>query len=97
MLNDAQKKFLRGRAHPLKPVVMIASAGLSKSVTAELDSALNHHELIKVRVRVGDRAARDDLIRQICADHQADLVQGIGNTAVFYRKNTEIQGIVLPD
>lgn len=97
MLNLAQKKFLRGRAHPLKPVVMIASAGLSKSVGAELETALHHHELIKVRVRVGDRDARDSVIQAISDELGADLVQRIGNTAIFYRKNTETPGIVLPD
>ena len=76
---------------------MIASSGLSKSVNAELETALHHHELIKVRVRVGDRDDRDAVIRSISEDHGADLVQRIGNTAIFYRKNTETPGIVLPD
>jgi len=96
MLKDAQKKFLRGRAHSLKPVVLIGGSGLSDTVGAEIEQALASHELIKVRIRVGDRALRDEIIQRICKDRDAELVQRIGNTAIFYRANPELTGIVIP-
>ena len=46
---------LRAQAHSLKPVVTVAGKGLAPSVLEELDRALNDHELIKVKVAVGDR------------------------------------------
>ncbi len=61
-LKESQKKRLRGLGHALKPVVMLASAGLSENVNDELESALRAHELIKIKVRVGDRDMRDSLI-----------------------------------
>lgn len=86
-LNEHQKKFLRGLGHQLKPLVMVGDAGLSEPVLAEFESTLDHHELIKVRVRVGDREARDAIIGRLCAMSKAELVQRIGNVALLYRPN----------
>jgi RNA-binding protein len=86
-LTEHQKKFLRSRGHQLKPTIMIGDAGLSDSVLAEYESTLNHHELIKVRVRVGDRGARDEIIRKLCDDSSAQLIQRVGNVALLFRQN----------
>ena len=96
MLNEAQKKFLRGRAHSLKPVVWIGDNGLRETVAAEIEQALASHELIKTRIRVGDHDSRNEIIQRICQERAAELVQRIGNTAVFYRANPELPGIILP-
>ena len=86
-LTEQQKKFLRGRGHQLKPVIMIGEAGLSDAVIAEFESTLDHHELIKVSVRVGDRKARDEIIGKLCDDSSAQLIQRIGNVALLFRPN----------
>ena len=88
-LSEAQKKYLRGLGHQLKPLIMIGDSGLSDAVRAEFESTLSHHELIKVRVRVGDRDARNAIIEKLCADSTASLVQRIGNVALLYRANPE--------
>ena len=95
-LTESQKKFLRGLGHQLKPVIMIGDAGLTDAVMKELLATLEHHELIKVRVRVGDRSARDAIIDQICNDATASLVTRIGNVALIYQRNDEKPGIPLP-
>ena len=56
--SNEDKKHLRRLGHNLKPVVTIAAKGLSENVGAELDRALNDHELIKVKLAVGDRLAK---------------------------------------
>ena len=88
-LSEAQKKYLRGRGHALKPLIMVGESGLSDSLLAEYESTLDHHELIKVRVRVGDREARDVMIEKLCQDSRATLVQRIGNVALVYRANPQ--------
>ena len=95
-LSESQKKFLRGMGHRLKPIITIGSGGLSESVRKEFDSSIAHHELIKVRVRVGDREARDAIISALCDEHSAELVTRIGNVALIYRKNEEAPSIPLP-
>ena len=95
-LNEKQRKHLRGLGHALKPVVYVAEAGLSPSVMHEVRTALAHHELIKVSVRVGDREARSATVDQLAADTGAVVVQRVGNTALFYKRNPEKNRITLP-
>ena len=78
---------LRALAHKLRPVVTIAGKGLSATVLEELDRALNDHELIKVKVAVGDREQRDSVIATVCERSSAVLVQRIGNIATLLRAN----------
>ena len=95
-LSEPQKKFLRGLGHQLKPVIMIGDAGLTDAVLDEFTSTIAHHELIKVRVRAGDRNARDAIIDNLCQKGSAALVTRIGNVALVYRRNEEKPGIPLP-
>jgi RNA-binding protein len=100
MLSEAQKKYLRGLGHGLKPLIMVGDAGLSESLLVEFESTLAHHELIKVRVRAGDRKARDAIIEEMCARSGAALVQRVGNMALLYRENPDKKKkkkIVLPN
>jgi RNA-binding protein len=79
-------KQLRTIGHKLKPVVTIAGNGLSDSVKAELERALNDHELIKLKLAVGSREARSAVTEEICASLGAQLVQSIGNVVVILRR-----------
>lgn len=94
--SESQKKFLRGLGHELKPVIMIGDAGLSESVMSEFRSTIEHHELIKVRVRASDRETRDNIISELCQKGSAELVTRIGNVALIYRRNDENPQIALP-
>ena len=94
-LTESQCKHLRGRGHGLKAVVLVGSGGLTDRVLAEINGTLERHKLIKVRVRSGDRDARDPLIRQLVSSSAAELVQRIGNVALLYRA-AEKPTIVLP-
>lgn len=95
-LTERQKKYLRGLAHARKPVVTIADKGLSAGVVKELEAAIDHHELIKIKVRAGDRDERDSMIERACAQCGALLIQRIGNTATLYRPHAEKPKITLP-
>ena len=88
-MTENQRKHLRRLGHALKPVVMIGNAGLTDSVAAEIDTALEHHELIKIRVRVGDRKERDDVMSGIVERIRAELIQRIGNMVLIYRAAEE--------
>lgn len=85
-MNAANKKKLRAEAHSLKPVVMIGQSGLTDAVLAELELALNTHELLKVKIRA-ERGDRKLITEKICANSGAELIQSIGQIAVIYRLN----------
>lgn len=86
-VDQKQRRHLKGLAHHLKPVVMIGQHGLSEGVTAELEVALEAHELIKVRISAADRDQRKAMIGQICSQNGADFIHAIGHVAVFYRRH----------
>lgn len=88
-LSQAQKKSLKQRAHHLKPVVLMGQAGLTEGVMHEIELALNHHELIKIKVTADDRVARQQVIESICSQLEASLIQSVGHIAVIYRKRPE--------
>jgi RNA-binding protein len=96
-LTEAQKKYLRGRGHPLKPVILVGQAGFSTPLAEEFDRALTDHELVKVKVRGADRSGRDAIFARLAASASAELVQRIGNTGLFYRPHPERPRIMLPD
>jgi RNA-binding protein len=95
-ISEHQKKFLRGLGHQLKPVVTVGDAGLSESLLKEFSSTIDHHELIKVRVRAGDRETRDQIINDLCNKESASLVTRVGNVALIYRRNADKPKIPLP-
>jgi len=84
-LTNDRKKYLRSIGHTLKPVVIVAGKGLTDGVLAEIDRALNDHELIKVKLVVGEREIKKQLITEICNQAKAENVQTIGNILLIYR------------
>ncbi len=93
--SSKQIKYLRGLAHKLNPVVMTGQHGVTEAVIREIETTLNYHELIKIRLRCDDQSELLDLLSRITENVKAVLVQVIGHTAVLYRPSTE-RKIALP-
>jgi len=91
-LTSAQTKRLRAEGHrlKLKPVVIIGQKGFSDNLHNEIDAALSHHELIKMKIPALDKSTKRELGQKICSQHNAQLVQSIGNVIVIYRCNPDI-------
>jgi RNA-binding protein len=79
-------KQLRAIGHKLKPVVTVAGNGLNDNVVAELERALTDHELIKIKLAVGEREAKTAVTSEICERTGAQLVQSIGNVVLLLRR-----------
>lgn len=94
-LTGKQRHYLRGLAHHKNPVVSVSDAGLSASIMTEIDQALSHHELIKIKLRVGDRSDRRAALENICTKIGAEAVQEIGQIVVIFRAAPE-SAIKLP-
>ncbi len=87
-LTIPERLALKGRAHPLKPTVMIGNAGLTESVLKEIALTLANHELIKIRV-MADRPQREAMLLEICEKLDAASIQHIGKTLVVYKPSPE--------
>lgn len=94
-LTTKQRQFLKGLAHHLSPVVMLGGNGLTEGVLAEIDNALNHHELIKVKIAGADREVKQLIIDAIVRETKAVNVQTIGHVLVLYRQSDD-KKITLP-
>lgn len=94
-LTNSQRRYLRGLTHDLSPVVTIADKGLSDNVRAEIEQALEHHELIKVKLRA-EREQRTAWIEQIASKFRAELVHQIGQVACYYRRHPKKPKIAMP-
>lgn len=64
---------------------MVGAAGLTDGVRAEIDAALRAHGLVKVRVGIETRSARDDLFETLAETLDAAAVQHIGKLLVLWR------------
>ena len=95
-LSKKQIKFLRAKCHDLKAVIMLGQKGLTDEVLKELDIALTHHELVKIKLSVDDRDLRKQLIAKICQKSQSEEVQSIGKTLTVYRVNPDKAVIEFP-
>lgn len=92
ILTQQQIRSLKKQAHPLKPVVIIGQNGLSENVLNEINLALDHHELIKVKLAgMADKAERSEVSSEIEARLQTNLIQLIGQISTFYRANPKKQ------
>jgi RNA-binding protein len=82
-------KQLRAIGHKLKPVVTVAGKGLSDNVIEEIDGALNRHELIKIKLAVGNREAKTSAIEELCERTGAEVVQQIGHVVLILRRTAK--------
>lgn len=90
MLSRKQVSEYRAKAHHLKPVVIIGQNGLTDNVLSEIDTALNAHELIKVKVAGDDREQRMKWADMLCEGLDAQLIQTIGKIIILYRQKPDL-------
>ncbi|MEO9946238.1 MAG: ribosome assembly RNA-binding protein YhbY [Paraglaciecola sp.] len=88
-LSNKQKQYLKGLAHSLKPIVQLGNNGLTEGVMAEIEGAINHHELIKVKVPTDDKEEKSLIMDAIVREAGAVKVQAIGHTLVIYKPSDE--------
>jgi RNA-binding protein len=92
-LTSRQRKQLRGRAHPLEPIVQVGHAGVTEAVLRSVDQALTDHELIKVRLRSPEDKKGD--AERLAEGTSSALCGVVGHTVILYRPHPEHPSIEL--
>lgn len=98
-LTGAQRKYLRGLAHPMKPLVLIGQQGLTDAVVKAVDEALERHELIKVKFNEHkEKRQKQAMNDRIAAATGSEMVGMVGHIAIFFRyqPDAERRSIDLP-
>lgn len=88
MLTGKQKRHLRALGHKLKPLIQIGKKEIEDALIAEANAALDHHELIKVKLLEScmlDKHEASETMAEAC---QADIAQILGKTFLLYRAAT---------
>ena len=85
-LRGKQIRFLRAKAHHLKPIVIVGQNRVTANVIQHVDEALEQHELLKVRLRDAEKAESVEAASALVEGTHATLVQRIGHTIVLYRR-----------
>ena len=89
-LKGYQKKFLKARAHGLKPVVFIGQKGLTANLIESIQEALERHELIKVKfIEFKDRQQKLSTAEAVVAEVDCQLVGLIGHIIILYRQQSD--------
>ena len=90
-MTGKERAELRSECNRLKPTVHVGTEGLSGALTAALDDALRTRELVKVQLNPAADVTAREAARQLAGRVQAEVIQTIGKTATFYRKNPQLK------
>lgn len=95
MLNGKQKRHLRALGHKLKPLIQIGKKEIEAALIEETIVALDHHELVKVKLLESCLLDKHDASVTLAEACGAEVAQILGKTFLLYRPaKTPI--IVLP-
>ena len=89
MLTGKQKRFLRGLGHSLNPVITVGKGEISESLIHETVEALEHHELIKVKILESCLMDRHEVAGELAQACGAEVAQVLGRTFLLYRAASE--------
>ncbi|BEH10746.1 MULTISPECIES: ribosome assembly RNA-binding protein YhbY [Geobacter] len=89
MLTGKQKRHLRGLGHSLAPVITIGKGEISEALVKETDEALEHHELIKVKILESCLLDRHEAAEELASACGADVAQVLGRTFLLFRRAQE--------
>ena len=87
-LTGADRKFLRSAAHHLDPAVRIGKGGITDAVLQAVETALDDHELIKIKFMDFKKEKRA-LSEQIAEKSKSERVGLTGHVAILYRQNVD--------
>ena len=90
-MTGKERAELRSECNRLKPTVHVGTEGLSNALTEALDDALRTRELVKVQLNQAADMSAKDAARQLAGRVKAEVIQTIGKTASFYRKNPQLK------
>ncbi len=89
-LKGHQKKYLRGLAHSLKPVVLIGQGGIQGPVIKVIDEALAIHELIKIKFNEHKKKeSKKEMAATIENSTNSQMVGIVGHTIILFRQNID--------
>lgn len=88
MLTSQQRAKLRSMATLIDPIFQIGKNGIGDNQVADILTALDMRELIKITVLRNADASAKDMLLKVCERTGAEPVTAIGNKIVIYKRST---------
>jgi RNA-binding protein len=89
MLTGKQKRHLRALGHKLKPLIQIGKKEIEEGLIGEANTALDHHELIKVKLLESCMLDKNEAAQILATACGAEIAQILGRTFLLYRPAKE--------
>ena len=86
-LKGSQRKFLRSKAHHIKPSVLIGKNELTDGSIHSIDTSLTAHELIKVKFKSAKVCDADKKL--IIDTLNCSIAGSIGKVLILFRQNKD--------
>jgi RNA-binding protein len=90
-VKGSERAELRAEAHHLSATVHVGQHGLTPTLIGSLDDALRTHELVKVKLGKTVDLSAKEAAGQLAESTNSEVVQVIGRTASFYRRNPDLK------
>jgi RNA-binding protein len=91
-LEGFQRKYLRGLAHGLKPVILIGQKGLTDELVKSAEQAFQSHELIKVKFNdFKEKEQKNEISRILEEKTRSELVGAVGHIYIFFRQQEDAE------
>lgn len=89
MISTKQRSKLKAMANGLRPMVTIGKDELTANVLKEIETALYHHELVKVAALQSCETPAKAICQEVCEQLSADPVLCVGNRFVIYKRSNK--------
>ena len=96
MITSKQRSYLRSLAHQLDPLVYIGKNDLTDNILNEIDTCLEHRELVKIKIQESCLLDPKETANEVAEKLGAEFVQAIGRKFVLYRESKDHKKIELP-
>jgi RNA-binding protein len=80
----------------LDPLFLVGKAGVTENVMAQVDTALEARELIKLRVLPTAGESVEEVAKAIAVEAGAELIQVVGHNFVLFRRSKKKPKIEFP-
>ncbi|KRN34244.1 ribosome assembly RNA-binding protein YhbY [Liquorilactobacillus mali] len=91
LLSGKQKKFLKTKAHNMRPIFQVGKEGVSDKWVEQIKNALDKRELIKINVLQGSDFEASEVSDYLTENTDIIVVQVIGHVLVLYRQSSKVE------
>ena len=89
MITSKQRAYLRKISHDMSPIFQIGKEGITETVIAAIDEALEKREIVKVHILETALLDTKPACNEVAAELNAEPVQAIGNKFTLYRQSSD--------